>query len=138
MDRQIGACCCGVPGDEVTALMGLVGASKLATSYDPAVVAAVRRAAQRAYDKGIQQVLSLLLIVTRVSNIGNIGNRGIAYATLAYASREFDIVGIIACLCSKDVHRKISNKIEVYPENGELARRKSIIRYVQQGSARHC
>ena len=50
----VAAISAGVPADEVTALMGLVGTQKLATSYDPAVVAAVGAAVQRAYEKGIQ------------------------------------------------------------------------------------
>jgi len=50
----VAAIAAGVPADEVTALMSLVGTPKLATSYDPAVVAAVGRAVQRAYEKGIQ------------------------------------------------------------------------------------
>lgn len=44
----------GLPASEITALLGLVGTPKLATTYDPAVVAAVGRAVQKAYEKGIQ------------------------------------------------------------------------------------
>ena len=43
-------------------------------------------------------------------------NRGIAYTSLG-----FGIVGIIACLCCKDIDAKMANKIEVYLENTELA-----------------
>ena len=41
----------------------------------------------------------------------------------AYTSLGFGIVGIIACLCCKDVDAKMTNKIEVYMENTELASR---------------
>ena len=44
----------GVPTSDITTLMGLVGTPKLATTYNPAVVAAVGRAVQLATVKGIQ------------------------------------------------------------------------------------
>jgi len=44
----------GVPAADITTLLGLVGTPKLATTYDAAIVAAVERAVQKAYEKGIQ------------------------------------------------------------------------------------
>jgi hypothetical protein len=82
--------------------------------YDPAVVAAVGIAVQKAYEKGIQYVSN----ACSMSASANFENRGICYASLG-----FGIVGIIACLCCKDVDTKMTNKIEVYLENTELAGR---------------
>ncbi|RDW77006.1 hypothetical protein BP6252_05059 [Coleophoma cylindrospora] len=87
----------GLPASQLPALFGVLGTPKLAANYDVAVVAAVGGAIQKAYEKGIQ---------------------GICYASVA-----FGIVGIIACLCCKDVDHKMTNKIEVYLENTELAGR---------------
>jgi hypothetical protein len=42
---------------------------------------------------------------------------------VAFTSLAFGIVGIIACLCCKDVEKKMNNKIEVYLENDEFADR---------------
>jgi hypothetical protein len=66
----------------------VVGTPALATTYSPAVVAAVGGAVQGAYAHGIQLV--------------------------AYASLGFGAVGLIACLCCKDVNEKMNNTIEVF------------------------
>ncbi|TKA81099.1 hypothetical protein B0A49_00394 [Cryomyces minteri] len=78
----------GLPASDVAALLGVVGTPKLAANYPAAVVAAVGGALQEAYRHGIQLV--------------------------AYTSLAFGIIGIIACLCCKDVDAKMTNKIEVY------------------------
>lgn len=41
----------------------------------------------------------------------------------AYTSLAFGVVGIVACLCCKDIEPKMTNKIEVYMENTELGER---------------
>jgi len=50
----VAAVSAGVPIDEVPILMSLVGTPSFATTYDPAVVAAIGGAIQRATEKGIQ------------------------------------------------------------------------------------
>jgi hypothetical protein len=66
----------------------VVGTPALATNYNPAVVAAVGGAVQQAYVHGIQLV--------------------------AFTSLAFGGVGLIACLCCKDVNSKMNNTIEVF------------------------
>jgi hypothetical protein len=44
----------GLPADQVTALLGLVGTAQFSTTYSPAIVSAVGAAVQEAYRKGIQ------------------------------------------------------------------------------------
>lgn len=57
-------------------------------------------------------------------DLGNFGGltsnlrRGIAYASVA-----FGVVCLIACLCCKDVDAKMTNKIEIYLENTENAKK---------------
>ncbi|KAH8655079.1 fungal trichothecene efflux pump [Tricladium varicosporioides] len=87
----------GLPADKVPALLAIMSTPKFATSYSPQIVAAVGAATQEAVRKGLQ---------------------GICWAGLG-----FGIVGILACLCCKDVDAKMTNKIEVYLENTDLADR---------------
>ncbi|KAJ5523217.1 peroxiredoxin prx5 [Penicillium frequentans] len=88
----------GLSEPKVEGLMSVVsgGASAL-TSYSPAVAAAAEAALSDAYCKAIFVV--------------------------AMVSMAFGIVGLIACLCCKDVDSKMTNKIEVYLENTSLAER---------------
>ncbi|KAL4796245.1 MFS general substrate transporter [Aspergillus venezuelensis] len=46
-----------------------------------------------------------------------------AIFVVAMVSMAFGIVGLIACLCCKDVDSKMTNKIEVYLENTDLSDR---------------
>ncbi|KAI9741405.1 MAG: peroxiredoxin prx5 [Cirrosporium novae-zelandiae] len=87
----------GLPESKVTDLMSAVGTSALSTTYSSKVVAAVDMAVKNAYCK--------------------------SFYVVALVSMAFGIVGIIACLCCKDVDKKMNNKIEVYLENTELADR---------------
>ncbi|KAH6680156.1 fungal trichothecene efflux pump [Halenospora varia] len=84
----------GLPSGNVT---GLMGSLTNLTSYSPEVQAAVGKATQGAYEHGIQ--------------------------ITAYTSLAFGVVGIIACLCCKDINPKMDNRIEVYMENTDLAER---------------
>ncbi|KAL5345545.1 hypothetical protein ACLOAV_009295 [Pseudogymnoascus australis] len=86
----------GVDEDKISTLFSLLGTSKLGEVFDERVVAAVGAATQEATRKGIQ---------------------GIAWASLG-----FGIIGIIACLCCKDVDAKMTNKIEVYLKNTKGAK----------------
>jgi len=74
-------------------LFSLMSTPKLATTYSPKIVAAVTAAIQEATRKGLQ---------------------GICWAGLG-----FGIVGIVACLCCKDVNAKMTDKIEIFLENEE-------------------
>jgi len=87
----------GLAASKVPGLLKDSTSPTFAKDYPAAVVAAYGGAVQRAYEKGIQNV--------------------------AYASLAFGIVGIIACACCKDVNEKMNNKIEVYLENTENAKR---------------
>lgn len=73
------------------------GTAKMSQTFGPAVAAAATEALNNAYCKAIFVV--------------------------AMVSMAFGIVGIIACLCCKDVDHKMTNKIEVYLENTALAER---------------
>ncbi|EYE93858.1 MFS general substrate transporter [Aspergillus ruber CBS 135680] len=73
------------------------GTAKLSESFGPAVATAATDALNDAYCNAIFVV--------------------------AMVSMAFGIVGIIACLCCKDVDHKMTNKIEVYLENTALAER---------------
>ncbi|KAJ5909066.1 hypothetical protein N7495_001748 [Penicillium taxi] len=88
----------GLPESKIEGIMTAVtsGASAL-KSYSPAVAAAAEAALNDAYCKTIFVV--------------------------AMVSMAFGIVGLIACLCCKDVDSKMTNKIEVYLENTKLAER---------------
>ncbi|KAJ5698367.1 hypothetical protein N7462_000372 [Penicillium macrosclerotiorum] len=85
----------GLDESKVTGLMAVVsgGASAL-TSYSSVVASAAETALADAYCKAIFVV--------------------------AMTSMAFGIVGLIACLCCKDVDSKMNNKIEVYLENTDL------------------
>ncbi|KAI9878049.1 MAG: peroxiredoxin prx5 [Pleopsidium flavum] len=87
----------GLSPSDVTKLLGVVGTPALAKSYPATIVAAAGKAVQGAYVEGIRMV--------------------------AFTSLAFGIIGIIACACCKDVDSKMTNKIEVYLENTELANR---------------
>ncbi|KAF2715467.1 MFS general substrate transporter [Pleomassaria siparia CBS 279.74] len=87
----------GLPSQRVPDLMKLVGTPALASNFSPQVVAAVGAAVAQATCHGLRLV--------------------------AFASLAFGCVGIIACLCCKDVDAKMNNKIEVYLENTEYAER---------------
>jgi hypothetical protein len=78
----------GLSSSNVTSLLGVVGTPALATDYSPEVVAAVGSAVQGAYVHGVQVV--------------------------ALASLGFGAVGLIACLCCKDVDAKMNNNIEAF------------------------
>lgn len=41
----------------------------------------------------------------------------------ALISLAFGIIGIIACLCCRDIEPKMDNRIEIYMENTDLAER---------------
>ncbi|KAL2793082.1 fungal trichothecene efflux pump [Aspergillus keveii] len=86
----------GLDESEVPDLMAVVtgGAAALA-EYSPAVAAAAQAALSDAYCKAIFVV--------------------------AMVSMAFGILGLGACLCCKDVDSKMTNKIEVYLENTDLA-----------------
>ncbi|KAJ5709230.1 hypothetical protein N7493_010564 [Penicillium malachiteum] len=88
----------GLSESKVTGLMSVVsgGASAL-TSYSPAVASAAVKALEHAYCKAIFIV--------------------------AMVSMAFGIVGLIACLCCKDVDAKMTNRIEVYLENTKQGER---------------
>ncbi|KAJ6021890.1 hypothetical protein N7540_007394 [Penicillium herquei] len=100
MDRYIpdAVTAAGLSDSKVTGLMSVVsgGASAL-SSYSPAVASAAVKALEHAYCKAIFIV--------------------------AMVSMAFGIVGLIACLCCKDVDAKMTNKIEVYLENTKQADR---------------
>lgn len=83
----------GLSPSNVTSLLSVVGTPALSTNYSPAVVAAVGGAVQGAYVHGIQVV--------------------------ALASLGFGAVGLIACLCCKDVDSKMNNNIEAFIEGEE-------------------
>ncbi|KAF4634270.1 hypothetical protein G7Y89_g3853 [Cudoniella acicularis] len=85
----------GLSVNQVSALLSVMSTPKFATTYSPQVVAAVGAATQEAVRKELQ---------------------GICWAGLG-----FGVVGIIACLCCKDVNAKMTNKIEVYLENTDSA-----------------
>ena len=87
----------GLAAGKVPALLKDSTSPTFAKDYPAAVVAAYGGAVQLAYEKGIQYV--------------------------AYTSLAFGIVGIIACICCKDVDHKMNNKIEVYLENDVNAAR---------------
>ncbi|RDW77353.1 MFS general substrate transporter-60 [Coleophoma cylindrospora] len=87
----------GLPSSEVPSLMNTLGTSTLADNYSSAIVTAVGKANQVAYEHGIQLT--------------------------AYTSLAFGIVGFAACLCCKDINPKMNDKIEVYMENTDLANR---------------
>ena len=78
----------GLSSSNVTSLLSIVGTPALAANYSPAIVAAVSGAVQGAYVHGVQVV--------------------------AYASLGFGGVGLIACLCCKDVNSKMNNTIEAF------------------------
>ncbi|KAL3484720.1 fungal trichothecene efflux pump [Aspergillus germanicus] len=88
----------GLDESDVADLMAVVsgGASALG-DYAPAVAAAAQAALSDAYCKAIFVV--------------------------AMVSMAFGILGLGACLCCKDVDSKMTNKIEVYLENTDLADR---------------
>ena len=75
----------GLPSSGVSDLMMVVGTPALATEYSAQVVAAVGGAMAQATAHGLK--------------------------LLAFASLAFGIVGIIACLCCKDVDKKMNNKV---------------------------
>jgi hypothetical protein len=54
MKRFIAAEAAGLPSDQVTTLLGLVGTDTLSAKYDPSIVSAVQGAVQHAYERGIQ------------------------------------------------------------------------------------
>ncbi|KAL5387157.1 peroxiredoxin prx5 [Paraphaeosphaeria sporulosa] len=87
----------GLPVSSIPDLMKVVGTPALAKNFSPEVVAAVGAAVAQATVHGLRLV--------------------------AFASLAFGCVGIIACLCCKDVDKKMNNKIEVYLENTEYADR---------------
>ncbi|KAF9739444.1 hypothetical protein PMIN02_000178 [Paraphaeosphaeria minitans] len=87
----------GVPSSRIPELMRVLGTPALAESSSPQVVTAVVAAVAQATVHGIRLV--------------------------AFASLAFGCVGIIACLCCKDVDKKMNDKIEVYLENTEYADR---------------
>ncbi|PGH04289.1 hypothetical protein AJ79_07136 [Helicocarpus griseus UAMH5409] len=87
----------GLPESQVASFLQSMSNSTALSKYPPAVLAASTEAAKQANVHGIRLV--------------------------ALASMAFGIVGILACLCCKDVNSKMTNKIEVYLENDELARR---------------
>ncbi|KAF2673902.1 MFS general substrate transporter [Microthyrium microscopicum] len=85
----------GLAAADVPALMKVLGTPAFATMYNAAVVAAVGTAQKEVIRRGVQLV--------------------------AYVSIPFGIVGIIACLCCKDVNDRMNEKIEVYLENTDGA-----------------
>ncbi|KAJ5590769.1 hypothetical protein N7450_004741 [Penicillium hetheringtonii] len=88
----------GLDESKVPDLMTAASSGAAALSkYSPAVAAAAEAALGNAYCKAIFVV--------------------------AMVSMAFGIVGLGACLCCKDVDSKMTNKIEVYLENTDLADR---------------
>ncbi|OAL40089.1 hypothetical protein AYO20_00507 [Fonsecaea nubica] len=87
----------GLPRSKIPDLLSAIGTPALSKEFSQAVVAAVGPAVDQAHVHGIRMV--------------------------AFASLAFGIVGIIACMCCKDVDKKMNNKIEVYLENTEYASR---------------
>jgi hypothetical protein len=93
----------GLPSSSVPALMKVVGTPALVESFSPQVVVAVNGAVSQATVHGLRfvppQLLRLILTVPR---------RLVAFASLA-----FGCIGIIACLCCKDVDKKMNNKVRI-------------------------
>lgn len=88
----------GVPQDRITQLLTeLTDIPTLTADFGAEVVAAVGYAQQLAIAHGIKLV--------------------------ALTSMGFGIIGIIACLCCKDVDAKMNETIEVFLENDEFADR---------------
>jgi MFS family permease len=88
----------GVPQSKITQLLGeLTDTEKLTADFGGQVVAAVGYAQQLAVAHGIKLI--------------------------ALTSLGFGVVGIIACLCCKDVDHKMNETIEVFLENDEFADR---------------
>ncbi|OAG09948.1 MFS general substrate transporter [Paraphaeosphaeria sporulosa] len=75
----------GLPVSSIPDLMKVVGTPALAKNFSPEVVAAVGAAVAQATVHGLRLV--------------------------AFASLAFGCVGIIACLCCKDVDKKMNNKV---------------------------
>ena len=88
----------GVPNDKITQLLtDLADPKALAIDFPADVVAAVGYAQQLAVAHGIKLI--------------------------AFTSLGFGIVGIVACLCCKNVDEKMNETIEVFLENDEFADR---------------
>lgn len=83
----------GLSSNKVSSLLSIVSTPALATDYSPAVVAAVGGAVRGAYVHGVQVV--------------------------AFASLGFGAVGLIACLCCKDVNSKMNDNIEAFIDGEE-------------------
>ncbi|KIW78193.1 hypothetical protein Z517_08026 [Fonsecaea pedrosoi CBS 271.37] len=75
----------GLPQSKIPDLLSAIGTPALAKEFSQAVVAAVGPAVDQAHVHGIRMV--------------------------AFASLAFGIVGIIACMCCKDVDKKMNNKV---------------------------
>ncbi|PGH19675.1 hypothetical protein AJ80_03830 [Polytolypa hystricis UAMH7299] len=87
----------GLPESKVADLLAVVSTPEMATSFSTEIALAATEAVKEAYVHGVRVV--------------------------ALVSMAFGIIGIVACLCCKDVEPKMTNKIEVYLENDELASR---------------
>ncbi|KAI9812935.1 MAG: hypothetical protein M1827_004453 [Pycnora praestabilis] len=81
----------GAKMSDIPNILKMIGTPDLATSYSTPIVEAVMDAYQHAQQQGIRLV--------------------------ALSSIAFGMIGIIACLCCKDVDEKMNDHIEVFLEN---------------------
>lgn len=78
----------GLASSDLTSLFSAIGTPTFATTYSPAIVAAVGGATQQAYVHGVE--------------------------VLGLASLAFGMIGLIASLCCRDVDAKMNNNIETF------------------------
>ena len=51
----------------------------------------------------------------------------LSHRITALTSLAFGIVGIVACMCCKDMEPKMTNKIEVYMENTKMGQKQKSV-----------